>query len=143
MIHLFAYGTLMFEPVWQAVTGHRTPSIKGVLQGHAVFRVKGAVYPGLIPGKEDDTVHGRVYMHVDDAVVERLDRFEGNQYHRAKVAVETEQGRLDCQAYKFRNDLLHQLSEELWRKDMFLQKGHLRSFLLGYQGFNALSTDEP
>ena len=51
--HLFTYGTLMFQEVWQAIVcpddvGRDFPSTPARLDGYQIFRVKDALYPGII-----------------------------------------------------------------------------------------------
>jgi gamma-glutamylcyclotransferase (GGCT)/AIG2-like uncharacterized protein YtfP len=47
-MHLFTYGTLMFPEVWQAVVGRQFESTPAVAPGYQIFRVKDAVFPGII-----------------------------------------------------------------------------------------------
>ena len=48
MLHLFTYGTLMFPEVWQAVVGKDFETTPAQLPGYQIFRVRDAVYPGII-----------------------------------------------------------------------------------------------
>jgi hypothetical protein len=48
MPHLFTYGTLMFPEVWQAVVGKEFQTLPAQLPNFQIFRVKDAVYPGII-----------------------------------------------------------------------------------------------
>jgi gamma-glutamylcyclotransferase (GGCT)/AIG2-like uncharacterized protein YtfP len=47
-MHLFTYGTLMFPEVWQAVVGRQFETTPAQLPGYQIFRVRDAVYPGII-----------------------------------------------------------------------------------------------
>ena len=71
---LFAYGTLWFPELFEAVTGQRPRSSEAVLADWTALRVGGAVYPGLhrAAGARTD---GRVYFDVAAATWARLDRF--------------------------------------------------------------------
>jgi gamma-glutamylcyclotransferase (GGCT)/AIG2-like uncharacterized protein YtfP len=48
MLHLFTYGTLMFPEVWRVVVGKDFESTPAQLPGYQIFRVRDAVYPGII-----------------------------------------------------------------------------------------------
>jgi gamma-glutamylcyclotransferase (GGCT)/AIG2-like uncharacterized protein YtfP len=47
-MHLFTYGTLMFPEVWQAVVGRQFETTPAQLPGYEIYRVAGALYPGII-----------------------------------------------------------------------------------------------
>jgi gamma-glutamylcyclotransferase (GGCT)/AIG2-like uncharacterized protein YtfP len=84
--HVFTYGSLMFAEVWTRIVTGRYRSVEGTLHDHARFAVIAQDYPGMIhaPGA---SVTGMVHLDVDAADVERLDRFEGDDYRRVTVSV--------------------------------------------------------
>jgi len=84
--HVFTYGSLMFAEVWTRVVEGRYRSVDGVLHDHARFAVVAQDYPGMIHAA-GASVKGVVYLDVDAADVERLDRFEGDDYRRDVVSV--------------------------------------------------------
>jgi gamma-glutamylcyclotransferase (GGCT)/AIG2-like uncharacterized protein YtfP len=115
-MHLFTYGTLMFPEVWQAVVGRQFETTPAQLPGYQIFRVRDAVYPGIIalypgiiavnpspsgrgqvrdfsdsrPSTLDSglsPVPGLVYLDVDPESFARLDAFEGHEYIRRSVTV--------------------------------------------------------
>jgi cation transport regulator ChaC len=92
-MHVFTYGSLMFPPVWQRVTGGTHVSAPAVLADHAAWQINGQPFPGLTeaPG---ETTEGIVYFDVDDEAVARLDRFEGATYSRSVVTVRLHDHRL-------------------------------------------------
>ena len=79
-MHLFTYGTLMFPEVWQAVVGRPFAAIAGQVSGYALYRVRDAVFPGMVATTTGAPVVGIVYLDVDDEAVARLDRFEDDFY---------------------------------------------------------------
>ena len=99
-MHVFTYGTLIFPEVWEAVVGKPFATIAGRVGGFSIYRVRGAVFPGITPTAVQDSVSGLVYLDVDDESIVRLDRFEDDFYRRETVAVACDHGRkLDAEAY--------------------------------------------
>lgn len=94
---LFTYGSLMFEPVWQRVTGltdgpaaKPRPARLGGFRRHAVAD---ETYPALLrsPGS---FVDGALYQQVPPDIMMLLDGFEGSDYQRIKSAVVLTDGSL-------------------------------------------------
>ncbi len=88
-MRLFAYGTLMEPAVLSAVTGRPFSSQPAVLHGYARYRVRDAVYPGLVPEAEAVTV-GLLYDEMDPDTLARLDAFEGALYDRLTLTVDAD-----------------------------------------------------
>jgi gamma-glutamylcyclotransferase (GGCT)/AIG2-like uncharacterized protein YtfP len=98
--HVFAYGTLMFPEVWQAVVGSSYAAVAGAAAGFQIFRVRDAVFPGIIAASAAHTVRGLVYLDVDANAIERLDRFEDSFYQRRSIAISGDDGRrFEAEAY--------------------------------------------
>ncbi|WP_207061735.1 gamma-glutamylcyclotransferase family protein [Motiliproteus sp. SC1-56] len=133
-MHVFTYGTLMFDPVWSRVVAARYPTVPGKLAGFRRMRVRGDAYPALIPGVAQDVVGGRVYLSVDMDDVLRLDRFEGEQYSRCVKEIQTEKGPLRCAVYVFKPQYLRLVSEHTWEPEWFARRG-IHRFLNRYRGF--------
>ncbi|MCX4094893.1 gamma-glutamylcyclotransferase family protein [Nocardia sp. alder85J] len=76
---LFAYGTLQFAPVLEALLGRVPPLRLGVTKGWRVAALPDRVYPGLIPDSERIAV-GIVVAGLTRAEWEILDRFEDAEY---------------------------------------------------------------
>ncbi|XP_018477669.2 AIG2-like protein B isoform X1 [Raphanus sativus] len=84
--NVFVYGSFQ-EPEVVKVMLNRTPEIISVtLPGFKRFRLKGRLYPCVIPS-EDGEVHGKLLMGLTDEELENLDAAEGNQYERVTVGV--------------------------------------------------------
>lgn len=75
----------MFAEVFRAVVGRSLPGRSAVLEGFVRRRVRGTVYPGILPGP--GRVAGIVYAGLSPEDWVRLDRFEGKEYTRKLVVV--------------------------------------------------------
>jgi gamma-glutamylcyclotransferase (GGCT)/AIG2-like uncharacterized protein YtfP len=119
-MHLFTYGTLMFPEVWRRISIGEFPSQPAVLRGYAMYRVKDAVYPGIIRGDDATEVQGLVYADLDEDTLFELDTYESSFYERLPVTVQTADGAdLECHAYivpPSRRDLL---TDEGWDREWF------------------------
>ena len=89
--HVFTYGSLMFAEVWTRVVAGRYRSLPATLSDHARFAVAEQTYPGMVPA-DGQRVVGVAYLDVDAADVDRLDRFEGDDYHRRSVSIACDDG---------------------------------------------------
>lgn len=129
-MHVFTYGSLMFDPVWARVVaarGHR--SLPASLAGYRRQAVIGETYPGVIaaPGGRVD---GRLYLDVDAADLVRLDDFEGGDYERITVEVSAADGsRPQAGLYLYR--LPQRLADADWDPDWFAREG-IHRFLATY-----------
>ena len=55
---LFTYGTLMFPEVWERISIGPFPSRPATLRGYSIFRVRDALYPGILRSKNGAVVNG-------------------------------------------------------------------------------------
>lgn len=119
-MNLFTYGTLMFPEVWQRISIGEFPSQPATLRGYAMYRVKDAVYPGIILSETPAEVQGFVYADLDEDTLFELDTYESSFYERLPVMVTIASGEdLECHAYivpKSRRDLL---TTEAWDREWF------------------------
>ncbi|GAD96851.1 disease resistance protein Aig2, putative [Paecilomyces variotii No. 5] len=100
---LFFYGTLMAPQILHRVC-HGRPDPEpwqknmltirpAILHGYRRHRVRGADYPGIIPGSDDasssnnSSVLGTVVSGLTDGDIYRLDLFEGDEYVKKPVKV--------------------------------------------------------
>jgi gamma-glutamylcyclotransferase (GGCT)/AIG2-like uncharacterized protein YtfP len=138
-MHVFAYGTLMFPEVWQAVVGRPGATIPGRAAGFQTFRVRDAVYPGMVTASAIDEVPGIVYLDVDSESMARLDRFEDDFYRRQSIIVACGNGEsLIAEAYVVPAERCAALTQEPWSAEEFDARGDLRRFLAGFLGFDRL-----
>jgi gamma-glutamylcyclotransferase (GGCT)/AIG2-like uncharacterized protein YtfP len=125
---VFAYGTLAFPDVMEAVTGVAFASEPATLDGFARRRVFGAVYPG-VRAEAGATLDGVLYRGVDERSLARLDRFEGALYERRLLAVRVARGdRWDAWVYVVPDALAHRLANEAWDPERF-RREHLAPYL--------------
>lgn len=85
-MNLFAYGTLMWPDILEAVMGRRMAGRHAVLAGYTRLRVKGQHYPAAVPAP-DESVEGTLYTGLTPKEFEALDRFEGREYDRIEVDI--------------------------------------------------------
>ncbi|MBP9612525.1 MAG: gamma-glutamylcyclotransferase, partial [Sulfurospirillum sp.] len=78
MAHIFTYGSLMFEEVWNSLVLGQYTSAPAFLEGYARRCVKNEEYPVVFEANE--SVNGILYYDVEPYDVERLDAFEGEYY---------------------------------------------------------------
>lgn len=125
---VFVYGTLTVPRVMRAVTGREFRLVPARLPGYACFRVRGAVYPGVVESAGEVT-QGFVCDGVDARRLARLDRFEGPAYERRRVTVwvEPEDSR-EVWVWVIRPEYCSLLSDEPWDRDRFVRHD-LQSFL--------------
>lgn len=128
---VFVYGTLTVARVMRAVTGREFRLVPARLPGYACFRVRGAVYPGVVESAGDVT-QGFV-CGVDAATLARLDRFEGHAYERRRVTVWVEpEGSREAWVWVIRPEYRSLLSDERWDRDRFVR--HDLQAFLGEEG---------
>jgi gamma-glutamylcyclotransferase (GGCT)/AIG2-like uncharacterized protein YtfP len=94
---LFCYGTLEIPAVMRAVSGRLPARRPAVLEGYRRALIRGRDYPGIEPA--NDRVPGTLYRHPGQGAMQRIDRFEGAEYRRVRVTVDTPQGRTGAWAY--------------------------------------------
>jgi gamma-glutamylcyclotransferase (GGCT)/AIG2-like uncharacterized protein YtfP len=139
-MHVFTYGTLMFPKVWQAVVGRSFATVEGEARGFAIYRVRDAVFPGILAQGHDDFVRGVVYLDVDDASLARLDRFEDDFYQREALSITCDDGQQrSAEAYVVPAQNRAVLTAETWQPDAFVASGGLETFLGRFAGFARLT----
>jgi gamma-glutamylcyclotransferase (GGCT)/AIG2-like uncharacterized protein YtfP len=142
-MHVFTYGSLMFPEVWSVVVGREFKTIGGNVVGYSIFRVRDAVFPGIVAGAEDCTVSGLVYLDVDDKSMARLDRFEDDFYDRLEVTVDCADGvGRAAGAYVVPAKNGHVMTSEPWSAEGFVSSGGLADFIARFQGFSRLGGAE-
>jgi gamma-glutamylcyclotransferase (GGCT)/AIG2-like uncharacterized protein YtfP len=125
---VFTYGTLMFPPVWHAVTGRFSCGVRAVLADHARHALRGRTYPGLVESL-GQSVEGILYQDVDEAILQRLDAFEGAEYERVEVTVAISDGRHAALAYRLAEEARREIEPADWDPTFFAPR--LEAFLTG------------
>lgn len=137
-MNLFVYGTLMDDEIFQIVAGERPSSDQAVLHGYIRKQVIGEVYPAIAE-QSGDEVTGILYYNLTETALNRLDRFEGDQYDRRGVKVSLRTGQfVAAQVYVFSEKSKQRLAPDDWEYRTFLNSGK-ELFLTGYSGFRELS----
>jgi gamma-glutamylcyclotransferase (GGCT)/AIG2-like uncharacterized protein YtfP len=141
-MHIFTYGTLMFPEVWRPVTGRDFASVAGSLRAHAAFRVREAVFPGIVVTGDGSVVKGVVYLDVDDVAIARLDRFEDDFYVRQTVVIACDDGQQrDADAYVVPPHQRQVLTDEPWARESFVASGGLEEFVSRFAGFGRVGKE--
>jgi gamma-glutamylcyclotransferase (GGCT)/AIG2-like uncharacterized protein YtfP len=83
---LFAYGTLQFPLVLQALLGRVPVLEEAVLPGWRAAALPGRIYPGLVPG--GGRARGQLILGLTAGEWAVLDDFEGPGYARRSVVLE-------------------------------------------------------
>ena len=128
MSTLFAYGTLLFEPVLRAVAGRAFEWRPAMLRGFVRRRVNGEIFPAIIESRAMDSVVGVIYLDLDDDAWRRLDRFEGELYARRPVVVSCSQAEQAAFTYVLQPAFHDRLATEPWDVDSFSRE-HLEAFV--------------
>lgn len=139
-MHLFTYGTLMDPEIMSHVAGAIFPSRMASLSGYRCRTVTGEVYPAIVPCPEEQ-VKGVVYFSLSTDAIDRLDRFEGNQYERQMVVVDSGGEQMNVQAYVLALEYYHLLSSSPWSLEKFQRTGKI-IFSRHYTGFKRVQTLE-
>ena len=117
--HLFTYGTLQIEGIFQRVAGCLFSAQGAVLDGYFCCCVRGEVYPGIKQFYGAQTT-GKLYHNVDLPTLKRLDFFEGDIYERIPVPVRLTNGtRVSAQVYCIRKKYRPVLSTQPWHLSDF------------------------
>jgi gamma-glutamylcyclotransferase (GGCT)/AIG2-like uncharacterized protein YtfP len=103
IMHIFAYGSLMYPEIFVAVTGVTLRHTSAALSGWQRFALADRTYPGAMPSHEGGaSILGVLWFDLPKEAILALDRFEGDEYKRVCVTVTTEEGqRLPAEAYQW------------------------------------------
>jgi len=96
---VFVYGTLQNEHLVERLLGRRLPWQPAVLEGYCRMLDASIGYPVVHP-LAGASVDGRLLDGVDEKALAALDAYEGREYRRVTVRVQTSDGRaVDAYAY--------------------------------------------
>jgi len=135
MVHIFAYGSLMYDRVWASLVAGAYERVPGVLYGFERRCICNEHYPAIIPGKLTSSVDGVLYLNIDQADLARLDAFEGSYYKRRPVEIHTENNIYAGDAYILDPSYRYILSPEPWNPEQFEHEG-IDDFISHYFGFD-------
>ena len=115
MPDLFAYGTLADPALLNQLIGRAPAHVDATLPDHAAWWVTGCEYPGLVAAPGAAT-RGRLLLDLNAAELARIDRYEGEEYHRVVVVVvDIAGGRRPALTYLFRDRFRDRLSDRRWK----------------------------
>ncbi|NOZ40114.1 MAG: gamma-glutamylcyclotransferase, partial [Planctomycetes bacterium] len=80
----------MFPEVWRRIDVGEFPSQPATLPGFAIYRVKDAVFPGIVRAEPDDLVNGVLYRNLEEDILFELEAYESDLYERIAVIAATE-----------------------------------------------------
>ncbi len=96
---LFVYGTLVDDARVRDLVGRQLPWLPAVLEGYCRTLDPSIGYPVVHP-LGGASVDGKLLEGVDDHVLAALDAYEGPEYRRVIVQVQTSDGR-SVEAYVY------------------------------------------
>lgn len=127
----------MCEDIFADVADCRVAGQPGSLAGYRRLCVKGEPYPGLVP-VAGHRVEGVLYREMPAAAWARLDRFEGEMYHRRRVRVELGGGAvMAAETYLVKAAFSDCLESSEWDFDAFLRNGKAL-FQARYNGYQTI-----
>ena len=135
MTHIFTYGSLMFEQVWNEVVHGSYRCSPGTVSGFVRRAILHEHYPAMLPGPLSSTVAGVVYLDISTEDLIRLDEFEGSIYQRRGVQVLTDNNIHAAEAYILKDSYRHLVSDQKWDPEKF-QEQTIHQFLGTYFGFD-------
>jgi gamma-glutamylcyclotransferase (GGCT)/AIG2-like uncharacterized protein YtfP len=134
-INLFVYGSLMYEQVWRKLITGEFERRAAHLSGFRRLKIKDEDYPGLIRGI--GTVHGVVWLGLDNQALKRIDDFEASFYRRISGVVIDEAGvEILAEFFVIKESDRSVLEEAEWDPVEFERHG-LSHFLSSYAGFRS------
>ena len=132
MTHLFTYGSLMFEDVWNRLVKGNYLSQKATLNGYARRAVKEDVYPVIFQANE--LVEGVVYYDINEEDMVILDTFEGEYYERKEVELLVKNEPIRAYVYVLKEKYFDKIDPKPWSDALFATEG-IKRFLTNYKGF--------
>ena len=118
--YLFAYGTLMVPEVVWRLLGHPLDSERAEVRGFKRFRVKDAVYPGVVASEPSDSVSGMLLSGLSESDWETLDRYEGSEYDRVSTRAILKGHQIDTEIYLFNQS--DRITDEPWDDSKVLEQ---------------------
>ena len=134
-INLFVYGSLMYKQVWRKLINGEFERRDAHLSGYRRLKIKDEDYPGLVRGI--GTVHGVVWLGLDDQALKRIDDFEAPFYRRISGVVVDDAGvEILAEFFAIKESDRSVLEEAEWDPLQFERHG-LSHFLSSYAGFRS------
>lgn len=136
MLHIFTYGSLMFDQVWSRVVQGSYDRCEAILQGYDRKSVRDEVFPVLVPSTISSQVPGKLYLNVSASDLARIDQFEGDYYLRKSEQVVTEDlAILPAEVYVLKEEYYAIISSKKWDPQHFSTSG-IHLFMHRYMDTN-------
>ena len=134
-MHVFTYGSLMFDRVWSKVVDGVYKKSSATLYGYKRRKIRGAIYPALLPGTDADYVDGIIYLNVSSSDTEILDEFEGEYYQKEMAECQLSHGsKIIAGVYVFKEQYRNLIQDEEWDPVWFSEVA-IHFFLTEFEGF--------
>lgn len=124
--NVFTYGSLMFAPVWGRVVRGTYRSAAAQLAGYRRYALADDTYPGMVL-QDGASVEGVLYFDVDDTDLAALDHFEGAEYRRCSVVLDTHTPTATA-AHTYVFEAVQRLSQQPWDPASFALQRFLDSY---------------
>jgi len=121
MNHIFVYGSLLFDDVWQRIIKTEYVKQQAQLPGYRRVTVRGQPCPALIKSPKCVT-SGQIIFNVKQSDMKLLDQFEGDHYVRKPVTVISFGKPRKAQVYLFKRKYIYMLSNQEWDSHKFADK---------------------
>lgn len=128
MTDIFVYGTLQFPEIVFALTGKNFKTKEAVLENYAIYKIDSeeGMCPAIIPEK-GSSVQGKILFDIDSESMNIIDFFEGDNYEKKKLLVESEKRNFEVLVYVWKENLKHFLKGP-WSKEEF-EKNYIENCL--------------
>lgn len=119
----------MFDQVWSNVVSGRYEKVSARLYGYKRRKIRGEIYPTVLPGTNRDHVDGIIYLDVSESDMKNLDAFEGECYQKEMAECGlTDGGIISAWVYVFKEQYRDLVVDEPWDPVQFLENG-IHAFL--------------
>lgn len=118
---LFVYGTLQLPEKLQTILGKIPSLTPAMLTGYRVGLVARADFPGIVPAR-DSSVQGQLLSPLSQDDLVKLDRYEGELYHRIRVDVATGNGIRNVWTYCIVPWARERVTTQEWSIDQYRQR---------------------
>ncbi len=132
MTHVFTYGSLMFDAVWQSVVKQHYTSEAYTLNGFERRALRDADFPAAIYNT-NKSILGRLYHNIHPRDLERLNYFESSYYNLHKQP-QSEEISTNIAIYVIKPEYEHLLLAHDWDAIHF-KNNQLQKFLTSYSGY--------
>ncbi|KAL3139669.1 hypothetical protein ABBQ38_003985 [Trebouxia sp. C0009 RCD-2024] len=134
---VFVYGTLLSEEIVKILLRRNPDSYAATVQGYSRYRIKGRVYPAILPTLPSDELTGMVLCGLSEQEFEILDEYEDEDYYRTQTTAHRQDNGAEVPAdiYVWK-DSLRDLLYGLWDYEEF-RRLHLKEYMVMCQGFGA------